>query len=75
VTARYLSFVELRYSGRSVDYPYTILQLELDQNGKGTGTAIGAAKVRFNKKKGTYEVESLQHGTAYNKLVNIQRVK
>jgi hypothetical protein len=74
VTARYLSFVELRYSGRSVDYPYTILQLDLDENGKGSGTAIGAAKIRFNKKKGTYEIESLQHGTAYNKLVNIRRM-
>lgn len=75
VTARALSFVELRYSGRSVDYPYTILQLELDQNGEGTGTAIGAAKIRFNKKKNTYEVESFQHGTAYNKLLNVRRLK
>jgi len=72
VMARYLSFVELRYAGRSTDYPYTILQLDLDENGKGTGTAIGAAKIRFNKKKDTYEIESLQHGTDYNKLLNVQ---
>jgi len=75
VTARYLSFVELRYSGRSVDYPYTFLELVLDKNGKGTGTAIGAAKIRFNKKKNTYEIESFQHGTAYNKLLNVQLMK
>ena len=75
VTARNLSFVELRYSGRSVDYPYTILELVLDKNGKGTGTAIAAAKIRFNKKKNTYEIESLQHGTAYNKLLNVQLMK
>ena len=75
VTARNLSFVELRYSGRSVDYPFTVLQLELDENGKGAGTAIGAAKIRFNKKKNTYEIESFQHGTAYNKLLNVQRMK
>ncbi len=74
VAARNLSFVELRYSGRSVDYPYTILELDLDENGKGTGTAIGAAKIRFDKKKNTYEIESLEHGTAYNKLLNIRRV-
>jgi hypothetical protein len=72
VTARNLSFVELRYSGRSTDYPFTILQLVLDKNGKGTGTAIGAAQIRFNKKKNIYEVESLQHGTAVNKLLNVQ---
>jgi hypothetical protein len=74
VTVRNLSFVELRYSGRSVDYPYTILELVLDKNGKGTGTAIGAAKIRFNKKTGKHEIESLQHGTAYNKLLNVQFV-
>lgn len=73
VTVRTLSFVELRYSGRSVDYPFTILQLELDQEGKGTGTAIGAASIRFNREKNTYEIESLQHGTAYNKLLNVKK--
>jgi len=75
VTARNLSFVELRYSGRSVDYPFTLLQLEVDKDGKGTGTAIGAAKIRFNKKKNTYEIESYQHGTDYNKLLNVMRWK
>jgi hypothetical protein len=75
VTARNLSFLELRYSGRSVDYPYTILQLELDQEGKGTGTAIGAAKIAFNKKKNTYEIESLEHGTSVNKLLNVRLMK
>jgi hypothetical protein len=75
VTVRNLSFVELRYSGRSVDYPYTILELILDKNGKGTGTAIAAARIKFNKKTGVHEIESLQHGTATNKLLNVQYVK
>jgi hypothetical protein len=75
VTARDPSFLELRYNGRSMDYPYTILQLELDENGKGAGTAIAAAKIRFNKKKNTYEIESFQQGTAYNKLLNVYRMK
>ena len=74
VTARNLSFLELRYSGRSVDYPFTIIELELDAQGKGTGTGIAAARIRFNKKKDTYEIESLQHGTAYNRLLNVHRI-
>ena len=73
-TARNLSFLELRYSGRSVDYPYTILQLELDENGNGTGTGIAAARIRFDKKENTYEIESYQHGTANNRLVNCRRL-
>ena len=72
VTTRHMSFNELRNSGRSVDYPYTMLELVLGQDGKGTGTAIGAAKIRFDKKKNLYEIESLGHGTDYNKLLNVR---
>jgi len=72
VTARNMSFAELRNSGRSVDYPYTMLEFELDKSGTGTGTAIGAAKVRFDKKKNQYEIESFKHGAAYNKLLNVR---
>ena len=73
VTARNLPFLELRYSGRSVDYPFTIIELDLNEKGEGTGTAIAAAKITFNKKKNLYEIESYQHGTAYNKLMNVRR--
>ncbi len=75
VTARNLSFLELRSGGRSVDYPFTILELELDASGKGKGSAIGAASIRFNKKKNVYEIESLQHGASVNKLLNVQTWK
>jgi hypothetical protein len=72
---RDMSFQELRNSGRSVDYPYTMLELTLGSDGKGTGTAIGAAKISFNKKKNTYEIESFQHGQSYNKLMDVQLMK
>ena len=72
VTIRHLSFAELRNAGRSVDYPYTMLEMVLDKDGKGTGTTIGAARIRFNRKKSIYEIESFQHGTAYNKLLNVR---
>ena len=72
LTARYMSFAELRNSGRSVDYPFTMLEFKLDKTGKGAGTVIRAAKIRFDKKKNQYEIESLGHGTAYNKLLNVR---
>ncbi len=72
LTARDMSFVELRNSGRSVDYPYTMLEFVLDKNGTGSGTAIGAAKIRFDKKKNRYEIESFKHGSSYNKLLNVR---
>ena len=75
LTVRNLSFAELRNGGRSVDYPYTMLELVVDADGKGTGTAMGAAKIRFDKKKGGYEIESFQHGTQFHKLLNVQLMK
>jgi len=75
LTLRNITFEELRNNGRSVDYPYTMLEMTLDKDGKGTGAAIRAAKISFNKKKGNYEIESFGHGEAYNKLANVRRVK
>jgi hypothetical protein len=75
ITPRNFSYAELHNAGRSVDYPYTIIELTLDKNGKGTGTAMGGASIRFNKKKNIYEIESFQHGTAYNKILNVQTEK
>jgi hypothetical protein len=75
LTLRNITFEELRNNGRSVDYPYTMLDMKLDKDGKGTGAAIRAAKISFNKKKGNYEIESFGHGEAYNKLANVRRVK
>jgi hypothetical protein len=59
----------------SIDYPYTILQMDFNGSSEGTGTVIGAAKIRFNKKKHNYEIESYEHGTEYNKPLNVQRLK
>jgi len=75
ITARNLPFLELRYSGRSTDYPFTIVQLDLDEQGKGTGTGIGAASIRFSKKENTLEIESFQQGTSVNKLMNVYQMK
>jgi hypothetical protein len=72
LTIRPISFAELRNGARSVDYPYTMLEMILDKNGNGTGTAIGAAKISFNKKKQIHEIESFQHGGDYNKLLNVR---
>jgi hypothetical protein len=70
VTARQMSFGELYNSGRSVDYPFGFLQLTLDGTGKGTGQIMAAAKIRFNKKSGQYEIESF--GNQYIKATNIR---
>jgi hypothetical protein len=49
-----------------------MLEMVLDSTGKGTGSVIGAAKISFDKKKNTYEIESFHHGADYNKLLNVR---
>ena len=72
VTDRRMSFPELRYSGRSTDYPFTIIELTVDDQGKGSGAVIGAAKVKFNKQN-VLEIESF--GMQALKVVNVKREK
>lgn len=70
ITARYMSFGELTRSSRSIDYPFGFLRVTLNEKGEGTGKIIGAAKLRFDKKKGHYEIES--YGNQYVKAANVR---
>lgn len=70
VTARIMPFMELYRNGRSTDYPFGFLQVKLDATGKGTGQIMAAAKIRFDKKKGQYEIESF--GNQYIKATNVR---
>jgi hypothetical protein len=70
VTARYMSFMELYNSGRSVQYPFGFLQVKLNDKGEGDGQIMAAAKIRFNKKSAQYEIESF--GNQYLKAVNVR---
>ena len=70
VTARTMPFIELYQGGRSTDYPFGFLQVKLPANGPGTGQIMAAAKIRFNKKEGRYQIES--YGNQYLKAVNVR---
>jgi hypothetical protein len=73
VTARTMPFLELTRGGRSRDYPFGYLQVKLDDKGQGTGQIMAAAKIRFDKKKGQYEIESF--GNQYIKATNVRLSK
>jgi hypothetical protein len=70
VTARVMPFIELYNNGRSTDYPFGYLQVKVNEKGEGTGQIMAAAKIRFNKKSGKYEIES--YGNQYIKAVNVR---
>jgi hypothetical protein len=72
VTNRPMSFYELYNGTRSRDYPFGIVVLDVDKDGKGTGTLAPACKVKFNK-KGELEIE--HYGQKPLRLANVRQVK
>jgi hypothetical protein len=71
-TNRPISFPELYNGTRSRDYQFGIVVLNVDQNGKGTGTFAPACKVKFNK-KGELEIE--HYGQKPLRLANVRLEK
>ena len=49
VTDRYISMWEARESPRVRDYPFTLIEIHLDKDGKGEGKASIATKISFDK--------------------------
>jgi hypothetical protein len=69
VTARYMSFFELYRGGRSTDHPIGIIELNLDDEGKGDGIVIMGAEAKFDDNN-VLQITSL--GNQYVKLVNVR---
>lgn len=53
---RWMNLYELRSGARSTDYPFSYAELIIDRNGRGSGTFIPAARIRF--KQNQVEVEN-----------------
>jgi len=73
VTARIMPFIELYQGGRTTDYPFGFMQVRLNEKGEGSGQIMAAARIRFNKKQGHYEIES--YGNQYIKAINVRPTK
>lgn len=73
VFARWLGFGELRGGYRSVDYPFSYIEIFVDpRTGKGEGTFIPAAKIRYRTKNGNNEIEIEDFGTFPGRLMGVQ---
>jgi hypothetical protein len=71
-TDRPISFGELYNATRSRDYPIAILTMDIDKDGKGSGTFAPACKVKFNKKN---ELEIENFSQKPFRLTNVYREK
>jgi hypothetical protein len=71
-TNRPISFPELYNGTRSTSYKIGIVTLDVDKDGKGTGTFAPLCKVKFNKKN---ELEIEHYGQKPFRLANVYREK
>jgi hypothetical protein len=58
LTDRPVGFREAANMGRTMDYPFTLVEIHLDKNGVGEGKASVATKISLNKKTNTIELEN-----------------
>lgn len=58
MTPRIMGFQELRNQPRTVDYPFTLFQMQFDKNGKGEGRMAYGTKIEFDKKKQVIDLEN-----------------
>jgi hypothetical protein len=75
VFERWTQFAEYRGGYRSLDYPFGVIELTIDEKtGKGEGTYIAAAQIRWKKDKKTngYQVEIENFATYPAKLLGVQ---
>jgi hypothetical protein len=72
---RWQTFAEVRGGYRTQDYPFAIIELILDANGRGSGTFIAAAKIdmKRDKKTGQYQLELENFGTYPHRVMGAMR--
>jgi len=75
VFERWQTFAEVRGGYRTQDYPFAIIELIVDANGKGSGTFIAAAKIdmKRDKKTGQYQLELENFGTYPHRVMGVMR--
>jgi hypothetical protein len=75
VFERWLRFAEVRGGHRSEDYPFGVIELFIDEKGKGAGTFIAAARIKLKmdeeSDKPTLEIENF--GTFPAKLIGVRQ--
>jgi hypothetical protein len=73
VLERWQGFGELWRGGRSLDYPFSYIEMYVDErSGKGEGTFIAAAKIRWRNNKGQNQVEIEDFGTFPGRLMGVK---
>ena len=70
-TDRYISFWEATNRPRTIDYPFSLIELHMRPDGTGEGKMSIAAKITIDKKRQTVVLEN--YGTQPVRLNNVRR--
>ena len=70
---RQMSMAELWNQPRSVDYPFTFLEIHMPKEGKGQGRMTAFTQVKFDKKANQIVMEQYSAGPVHLNEVTIQK--
>jgi hypothetical protein len=73
ITDRRIGFWEASNQPRSIDYPFTFIDIRLNRDGEGEGKMSIATKVIYDKKENMISLEDFQ--TSPVRLTNVRREK
>ena len=73
LTDRPIGFAEARNQPRTMDYPFTLIDLRIKKDGTGVGKAAVATKIVFNKKKNVVELENYSSEPVRLNEIRIQK--
>jgi hypothetical protein len=68
-----MSFMEIRNQPRTVDYPFTLIEIHLNKDGEGEGKMAYATKISFDKKKNNVELENYSSEPVRLQTVKIEK--
>jgi hypothetical protein len=71
ITDRYINFWEAANRPRTIDYPFTVIELRINRNGEGEGKLSLFTKITADKKRNTIVLEN--YGTQPVLLKSVQR--
>jgi hypothetical protein len=71
-TDRPIGFWEARNQGRTMDYPFTIIEMQLDKNDKGVGKILAGTKIFIDKKNNLVLENYGQQPIAFNEIHKVK---
>ena len=72
---RYIGFWEARNQPRTVDYPFSLIQIHLNKNLEGEGKYAVATKLSFDKKKNQLEIENYSSEPVRLNNIKVESIK